>query len=263
MIVRGVKIRSEGNRLNGCLFSPDYARRHPAALLLPGFPGVQKHEELALSLVERGMACLLVHYRGTWGSEGKFTIEGLLADALAGLKLLRRYPHVDPAQTAVLGVSVGGWTALRLAASEKVAAAAAIAPLVPRTDAPGDQLYLMKNVKMIRSAGPRALWDEYLHAARVDFPEEYMSQIHPAPVLLVHAMKDELVPRKSVWKLWECAREPKDLLELDGVGHDLAERRRETLAHIADWTVLAAKDGLPQAAAQRPIAVHGHHHWAH
>ncbi len=85
-------------------------------------------EDMAADLCRRGMTVLLPHFRGCWGSGGRFSIPGLFQDARAALELLSRYHQVDPGRVGLLGYSVGGWVALRLAAEFPVAAAARRAP---------------------------------------------------------------------------------------------------------------------------------------
>ena len=123
-------IRSGGLRLLGGFYRAAGDDPRPAALLLHGLPGHEKNLDLAVDLRHIGLHVLYLHYRGAWGSEGDFSCEHLVADAVAGLEWLARRPEVDTRRIALVGFSLGGWVACTLAAQRPPAALVAVAPLV-------------------------------------------------------------------------------------------------------------------------------------
>jgi hypothetical protein len=65
-------------------------------------------------LAHQGVVVLAYDKRGVGGSAGDWTtasFEDLARDALAGVRLLRQRPEVDPARVGVLGWSNGAWVA--------------------------------------------------------------------------------------------------------------------------------------------------------
>ena len=92
----------------------------PTVLLLHGCPGLEQNRDLAASLRDRGRNALVFHYRGCWGSEGRYDLRTIPADVTAAVDHLQtgEYPTVDPARLAVLGHSLGGWAALLAAADD-------------------------------------------------------------------------------------------------------------------------------------------------
>ncbi len=118
-----------GTRTNARLHLAGGPAPGPAVLLLHAFPGPWDLG-LAAALCAAGAHVLAPHYRGTWGGGGTFSWAHAEADARAALALLREHAaewRVDPARVAVVGHSVGGWVALRLAAADpRVAAVAAL-----------------------------------------------------------------------------------------------------------------------------------------
>jgi alpha/beta superfamily hydrolase len=123
-------IDSAGVRLIGGLYLAGGTRPRPAALLLHGRPGHEKNLDLAVELRQTGLHCLYFHYRGAWGSPGRFSCASLVADAAAALDWLARRPEVDPRRIVLVGFSLGGWVACTLAADCAPAALVAVAPLV-------------------------------------------------------------------------------------------------------------------------------------
>ena len=245
MDIRAVKFRvGHGWRVGG-LLRPDFPGLTPAVLMLHGFPGVQRNEDLAAELCRRGVTVLMPNMRGCWGSEGEFSLNGMMEDARADLRLLSRYHHVDRTRIGLLGYSLGGWVALRLAAECRVAAVAALAPAVPRETREGDAAYLRKSGRVVNISDVQDVWEEYRDIARDEPPERYVLRISPTPLLIAQGLKDRLVPPSSALQLWALAGQPKELLELPEEGHEFQTNRGAFVASICDWmeTRLGARAG--------------------
>lgn len=93
-------------------------KRFPAVLFLHGFPGSEKSVDVQRALMARGIASLAPSFHGAWGSGGKYRFTTLVPQARAALRKMRSLEFVDPRRVAVYGFSMGGWTALNLAAAE-------------------------------------------------------------------------------------------------------------------------------------------------
>ena len=219
----------------GALYRPSGAGATPAVLMLHGFPGVQKNDDIATELCRRGMTVFLPHFRGCWGSSGSFSLHGLLEDAAASLRLLSRYRHVDAARVGVLGCSVGGWVALRLAARTRVAAAAVMAPAWPRENVPADAGYLRRNARVVEIPRFDEVWREYEAIARAERPEAYIPDIAPTPLLVMQGLRDRLVTPGASKGLWALAGSPKELLEFPEEDHEFQNDRPAVAAAACDW----------------------------
>ncbi len=235
----------------GGLYSPWPARAAAGVLLLHGFPGVLKNEDIAAELCRRGLIVFSPHFRGCWGSPGEYSVAGLFEDARAALRLLARYPRVDPRRLGVLGYSVGGWVALRLASEVPVAAAVVMAPALPRADGAGDARYLRKNARVLSIPRVEALWREYLRAAADDHPEVYLRRIAPAPLLFVQGSRDRLVPPAATTRLWSLAGEPKELLRFQNEEHEFQNDRRRVVAEVSGWLAARLSEGKSSACEGR------------
>lgn len=125
-----ISLGSDGTRLTGVLSLPAGEERVPAAVLVHG-SGPQDRDqtlgpnkpfaELAEALSARGVAVLrydkrpYAHPDRFAGRE--FTVEEeVVEDALLAIALLREHPRVDPARIQLIGHSLGGTLAPRIAA---------------------------------------------------------------------------------------------------------------------------------------------------
>jgi len=123
---------SDGARINGVAYVPGGPGPHPGALVLHGLPGYERNLDLAQALRRTGWTAMVVHYRGAWGSGGRFSFGGVLEDSRRALDHLRsprmgEQLRVDPARVALVGHSMGGWASLVTAARSDVIGAVSIA----------------------------------------------------------------------------------------------------------------------------------------
>lgn len=131
---QAVQFKSHSSSVNGLLYRPGGAGPHPVVVLLHGLPGNEQNLDLAQAIRRAGWAVVTFHYRGSWGSGGKFTLQGGIGDATALLALMRRSDvakdwRIDPTRIAVVGHSYGGFIAARIAAEDTfLLGAALIAP---------------------------------------------------------------------------------------------------------------------------------------
>ncbi|MGH8507468.1 MAG: alpha/beta hydrolase family protein [Gammaproteobacteria bacterium] len=118
-----VVIRSHGAKLSGIVYVAQGPGPHPAVIMLHGYPGNERNLDLAHAIRRAGWNVLFFHYRGSWGSEGRFSIEHAIADAHAALAFIRsaeffRKYRTDPARLAVIGHSMGGYVSLEVLAGD-------------------------------------------------------------------------------------------------------------------------------------------------
>src|ERR1700761_5031884 len=108
-----VRIDSHGSAMNAVLYTAGGAMPHPAVVLFHGFPGNEQNLDLAQAIRRAGFTVLTLHYRGSWGSPGKFSFTNALEDSDAALAFMRdpatvaKY-NLDPRRIFVIGHSMGG-----------------------------------------------------------------------------------------------------------------------------------------------------------
>ena len=76
----------EGEPVTLLLYEAQGPGPHPTALLLHGFPGFEKNLDLAQSIRRAGWNVVFFHYRGSWGSGGRWPVlYGQGADPVSGV----------------------------------------------------------------------------------------------------------------------------------------------------------------------------------
>jgi pimeloyl-ACP methyl ester carboxylesterase len=109
---------SKGAKIRGLLYGACGTEPLPTVVMCHGFPGGNKDVlGLGEKLAKKGISSLVFNYRGTWGSEGLFTISNSVEDVVSATSYLKsgsitRKLNVDRSSITVLGWSYGGSVAL-------------------------------------------------------------------------------------------------------------------------------------------------------
>ena len=135
MSARNVAVYRDGVKLLGRILLPGFdneEEKAPCILLLHGFPGHEKFDDLAQSLRRCGFVVFRTGFAGCWGSTGNYRFSTLTEDLMANLNYLKEHAeelHADLDNLFVVGHSMGGLTTLRaLADGLKVRGAVLLAP---------------------------------------------------------------------------------------------------------------------------------------
>ena len=115
-------IPSGGVGMNAVLLQASGSGPKPTLVLLHGLPGNEQNLDLAQAIRRAGWNVLTMHYSGSWGSPGTFSIAGAVEDAEAAMAFLRRADNaakygVDTRRLFIGGHSMGGFAAARYAAA--------------------------------------------------------------------------------------------------------------------------------------------------
>ena len=73
-------IPSSNSQLAGMIYRPNGSKKHPTLILLHGFPGNERNLDLAQVVRANGWNVIYFNYRGSWGSEGKFSFKNCVED---------------------------------------------------------------------------------------------------------------------------------------------------------------------------------------
>jgi pimeloyl-ACP methyl ester carboxylesterase len=109
-----VLVPSHGIGMNGLFYLAGGAGTHPTLVLLHGLPGNEQNLDLAQAIRRAGWNVLTLHYRGSWGSPGQFSIAHVLEDADAAVAFVRRADvaqefGIDTRRIVLAGHSMGGF----------------------------------------------------------------------------------------------------------------------------------------------------------
>jgi len=116
-------VPSHGEMLLGIFYEAAGPGKHPTVVLPHGFPGYEQNLDLAQAMRRAGWNVLAMHYRGSWGVGGDFSLAHASEDADAMVAFAhspepaRKY-HIDPDRIVVVGHSMGGYMAAWAAAHE-------------------------------------------------------------------------------------------------------------------------------------------------
>ena len=213
-------------RIYGWLFMPRGKENLPGLVLLPG-GGVSKEAEARLASIisNWGYAVLTIDQRGigeTGGNypnmeedyniflEGKEPIQHLsVYDTLKSFDVLGMIEGVDKNNIAIAGESMGARYAIIAAAIEK----------------------RFKGVIVISSAGfhvknSNLASNPYLMS--ID-PDNYISDISPREVFMVHGTNDSTVNIKDAEYTFSLAKEPKKFFIAEGCKHGYCDKMEEEL----------------------------------
>jgi fermentation-respiration switch protein FrsA (DUF1100 family) len=164
----------------------------------------------------RGFNVFIFDYRGYGGSEGSPSLEGVQLDIDAALETLLARDDIDKTRVVMYGQSLGG------------ALAAYYVAHTERRD-------------RIRALILESAFSDYIDIVREKFAEHWitwpfqwipdlsvddrfsplpgMASISPIPLLVLHGDLDRTVPMHHGQRLYDAAREPKQIWIVPGAGH--------------------------------------------
>ncbi|MCR4347970.1 MAG: alpha/beta hydrolase [Sulfuricaulis sp.] len=215
---------SDGTRLHGW-FLPAQGNALGTILFLHGnAENISTHIMSVRWLPARGFNVFLLDYRGYGASEGKPTFGGAQDDVESALKMLTARPGVDVSRIVVFGQSLGGAIAVYRVAH--TAYRENIRALVVESAFSGYRQITREKLADFWLTWPFQYplsWtvsDEYN-------PSTAVANISPIPLLIIHGDQDPIVPLHHGQRLFELAREPKQLWVVPGGGHTQAFQKKE------------------------------------
>ncbi len=240
-----VSIRSPFGSLPAYLCLPSARGKLPAAILAGGADGWrEEYLPITLTLLERGFAVLNVDAPGQ-GAARLFHKTAMPVDVerffSAAIDFLLKIPRIHARRIFMAGHSVGGYLALRTAAADKrLAACAALG-------APYDLLSLFDASPPARQINFSLLCGqtdvERGREALRRFTLEGLLKNVSCPVLLIHGMKDSVVPFSHVERICSEAGRPVDLRRFENGIHTCDNYVREVYPLIADRFVEYCRHG--------------------
>ena len=228
--------------------------KKPAVLLLHGFPGNELNLDLAQALRRTGIHVFTLHYSGSWGCEGSFSLSGCIEDALFGLNFLRepenveKY-HIDTDRIYVIGHSMGGFISLYLTAmAEGIAGTVALVPF----HFGGMQKFILTQPPALQSAfdaaiangtqwlntEPEAMLREVMER-REDYDLNHKAEIlADKPIYIITGSKDEVADEtlngKSLYQAIAAFGKGNTSYTSLPSDHSFSDRRIQLIHLIAD-----------------------------
>jgi fermentation-respiration switch protein FrsA (DUF1100 family) len=235
-----IALNVEGITISGQLYLPHSQVPYPTVCVCHGIPNRvhdpadRGYPALAERICREGFAVLIFNFRGTGDSGGNFDILGWPRDLKAVIDYLWTLSEVDKSHLSLLGYSGGAAVSIYVAAQDKriscVAACACPAELgfVAEAGEPQAVVEHFRSLGVIRDEGFPHSVEEWLDGFRLIRAIDHVARIAPRPLLLVHNRRDEVVAVSHAHRLYARAREPKELVILDGAEHALRQDEQAT-----------------------------------
>jgi len=192
-----------------------------------------RHADFAAAACAAGMVVMSIDFRGHGESTG--SLDGPLElDVLAAVAILRSHPLVDGNRICYRGSSMGGFYGLRAAPDVGFAALALLCPADERVLLPGLTTRPSEDELSARGLAVRIDADSlraYLESC--DSPADAADIV--APVLLVHARGDVVVPLEYSLGLAAAMAGPTDIVILAGGDHGSAQRSPVIHDRVIRW----------------------------
>lgn len=109
-------IPSGNSLMAGLIYRANGPGKHPALLLLHGYPGNERNLDLAQVVRAHGWNVIYFNYRGSWGSQGKFSFKNCVEDVVNTVAYCKKYQDslkIDTSNMVLFGHSMGGWVCLK------------------------------------------------------------------------------------------------------------------------------------------------------
>ena len=204
---RDVEVHTEDGLDLGAWFVPA-ARRDPdlqmAVLVAPGNGGNrQGRAGLAEELSRRGLAVLLMDYRGYGGNPGSPNEEGLAADALAAAEALEELGY-PPERTIYFGESLGGGVVAALQAKRPPAGLVLRSPFTELADVGAHHYPWLPVRQLLKDRFPVV---EHLASSQV-------------PVTVIYGDQDSVVPTELSAEVADSAPALFERVVMPGADHN-------------------------------------------
>ena len=208
--------KSEGSTIYGQVLVPSakFAGPRPCVIFCHGFAGFTRWDDVAHDLCRAGIAVVLPHHRGAWGSEGEYTVSGCIKDAenlaqwAMGAETAAKY-GLDTNAVYLVGHSMGGNSVVNAAARlSGVRGVALVAPCeigymaqsMSREEL--KRFLIGEGMLVLHRASDDSIVDDIIaHAAEMRF-ERAAKALDGKKVFLVTAEYDRTVPTEPLDAFW-------------------------------------------------------------
>ena len=188
---------------------------------------ISNHLPLVAWLPAAGYNVLLFDYRGFGRSDGRPSLDGVVADTRAALAWLRARRDLQPNRIVVIGHSLGGASALRAVAAEPQGVRAVVV----------DSAFASYRGIARDAAGPLGAIAAPLFGGLPDARSDPVAAVRElrVPLLVMHGSVDRVIPIAHGEALYAAAAEPKRWLRIDGGHHLDALMRDDVRAMLVEW----------------------------
>jgi dipeptidyl aminopeptidase/acylaminoacyl peptidase len=240
MIKERVSQIVDGLRIRGEIYLPQAKQEvhYPAICLCHGIPGRIKdptdrgYQLLAERFCMEGFASLIFNFRGTGESDGNFDILGWTRDLTSMIDFFFDYPGINKKHVSLMGFSGGAAVSVYVTAHDpRISSLVTCAcPSDFRFISKAEDTFLFLNhareVGIIRDKNYPPSVKEWIAGFNEISPIKWVGRISPRYMLIIHGADDELVDISHAKKLYEAARNPKDISIIERAVHKIRTDER-------------------------------------
>lgn len=231
---------SDGLQLHGWFFRAAGQSRGTILHLHGNAGNITGHFQHVAWLPATGWNVLCFDYRGYGQSEGKMNRNGSIMDAHAALDYLLSREDAATKPIATIGQSLGGAIAIVLTAERREVCGVI-------TDGAFDSYRRIASHHIRHNPALFAVgwWVPWLAMGDAYNAIDYVARISPRPILIIHGTRDRIVPVKMAQRLYEAAKDPKELWLVEDADHyaPLGEHADEAQPRILHFLEPCAKVG--------------------
>jgi len=250
-------IPSHGLQINGIVYQPSGAARHPTLVICHGLPGNEKNLDLAQAVRRAGWNVVTFNYRGSWGSPGAFHFSQNLEDADAVLADLRDPANaerlgIDTHRIVIAGHSMGGSIVVHTAEHDHDLAGAILisaADMAKEGDTPRERLVtaMADNMEALAGVTPESMADELRTMSKSLRFENEAAGLTQTP-LLVLTSDDGLTPQAEALVRAIQAQGGHEVKEMHfATDHGWSDHRIALESTIITWLAGLHQGSEPQA----------------
>lgn len=189
-------------------------------------------------LPAEGFNVLALDYRGFGASEGTPSLAGMQLDIDAAMGHLLTHNDVDTKRIVILGQSLGGPLAIYYAAHNSYRA-------YIRAVVADSAFYDYRQIAREKLAQSYLTWPfqwlPWLVINNNYSPSDSVAMVSPIPLLLIHGDQDAVVPLSHSQKLFDLAKEPKELWVIPGAGHIQSLSSEEVRKRLVEYLLRYTK----------------------
>lgn len=200
---------ADGTMLTGWFIPATYEPRGTVIHLHGNTRNMTSHYRYVGWIADEGFNVFVFDYRGYGQSTGTPDRKGIYEDCVAAVRYVQQRDDVNPEKIIVIGQSIGAANAIAVLGREKfdgILGIVAEAPFASYEEIVTDDL-----VTSAGSISRAALGDAYSPAAVVDKLG--------VPLIVIHGTADRVVPYKQGKRLFDKAKEPKQIWTIKGGRH--------------------------------------------
>jgi dipeptidyl aminopeptidase/acylaminoacyl peptidase len=246
MDVEEIRLKADGLELAAELHIPSRDKIHPALCICHGIPAAppdptdKGYSVLAQCFCRAGFITLIFNFRGTGKSEGNLDIAGWTRDLQAALDFLYNLKEVDRNHFCLLGFSGGAAVSVYTAAHDPrvslvvTCACPADFHSLGQRQTPVEAIQRFRQIGAIRDKDFPPSIEEWQKGFETISPINWVDRISPRALLLVHGDADELIPLEHARRLYQKAKEPKELKIIPGAKHKM-RLEKAAMDFVLDW----------------------------